>query len=384
MPAQSRDRVQFIDIARGSAMFFVLLSHFAFTYFARSDSTRPALTFIGMVASPTFVMINGLLLGLIFRTRPQDFDRFRTIVIDRGLFLLTIGHILILLSHVTYAVRFLSITDTVGVCMLISPGLISVMGARGRLITSVVGYAVSAVVYLSWYPIGLHAHVFKEAFFGVAEHSRFTYAFPIVPWFCWQLAATVLGEQLGARVLSDDTPAVHALLLRTAAACLTIAMLLKVSYHLAVRLGAAPSDALYDATSPFTKAPPSLVYLLFYGSLGLVMLSLSLGLAKSARMRFAAARLAALGQTSFPIFVIQFFVYFTVLPLIRPHLPWPSLWPLYFSITTVAVAIPALFWHRAGGNRFLTVGYPRMASGLGDLRECWPLWLRRSQPRRML
>ena len=44
------------------------------------------MTLVGMIASPTFVIINGMSLGMVYRTRTHDFERLRTIVTDRGLF----------------------------------------------------------------------------------------------------------------------------------------------------------------------------------------------------------------------------------------------------------------------------------------------------------
>src|SRR5882672_6741102 len=145
--AESPARLQFIDAARGGAMFFVLLSHFAFNYFSGDDATGNLMTIVGMIASPTFI-----LLGMYYRTRPRDFDRFRIIVTDRGLFLLTIGHLLVLLSHATYAVRFVSITDAVGVCMLISPWLVATVSPRTRLLLALYAYAAALTVVLCWHP----------------------------------------------------------------------------------------------------------------------------------------------------------------------------------------------------------------------------------------
>ena len=69
-------RVQFLDAARGSAMFFVLLSHFGFAFFPnQSDPLPTAMRFIGMVASPTFMVLSGLILGFLYRTSPGSFER---------------------------------------------------------------------------------------------------------------------------------------------------------------------------------------------------------------------------------------------------------------------------------------------------------------------
>jgi len=349
-------------------MFFVLLSHFAFNYFPGDDATGSLMTLVGMIASPTFMLINGTLLGMYYRTRPADFERFRTIVTDRGLFLLTIGHLLVLLSHATYAVRFVSITDAVGVCMLISPWLITTVPPGTRLLIGLGSYAVSVMVVLQWHPTAHYPMVFKETFFGVVgQHgsSFYVYAFPIVPWYSLELAATVLGERLGGYSSEGNVRAMHRLLLRTAAVGIVAAASLNAAYHVITWYGYEAALATHAVGSPFAKMPPSLVYFLFYGSLGLVLISTSLRLASQARMARVVRGLSIIGQTSFAVFVIQFFVYFTVLHAVRPFLPWAWAWPAYFVLSVVACVAPAVFWHRAGYNRYLTVGYRRLAHDLG-------------------
>ncbi len=346
-------------------MLFVLLSHFAFNYFSKDDAALSLMTLVGMIASPTFVIINGMLLGVFYRTRTRDFERFRTIVTDRGLFLLTLGHFLVLLSHATYAVRFVSITDAVGVCMLISPWLVTTLTPRARLLLSLAAYALTLVVVLYWNPTQHYPLVLKETFFGRIGPGVYVYAFPILPWFALDLAATVLGERLGACSAEGNPRAMHRLLHQTAVMSAGIAVVLNLTYHAVRQHGYATALATHEVGSPFAKTPPSLVYFLFYGSLGLVLISVCLRLASNDRMAGVYRGLVTIGQTSFAVFVIQFFVYFTVLHAMRPHLPWAWAWPVYFVLSIVATLVPALGWRRAGYNRFLTVGYRRLSQELG-------------------
>ena len=362
---ESRARLQFIDAARGSAMFFVLLSHFAVNYFSAHDATGNLMTLVGMVASPTFIIINGTLLGMYYRTRPADFERFRTIVTDRGLFLLTIGHFLVLLSHATYAVRFVSITDAVGVCMLISPWLVATLPPRTRLVLALGTYALTLTTVLSWHPTAHYELVLKETFFGRVEPGIYVYAFPVLPWFSLELAATALGERLGAHSAEGNVGAMHRLLFRTAAIAVALATALNLGYHALKHVAYTSAFATHAVGSPFAKTPPSLVYFLFYGSIGLMLISASLRVSSEARLARIVRALSTIGQTSFAIFVIQFFVYFTVLPVVRPHLPLAWAWPLYFGMSIVATLVPAVVWHQAGCNRLLTVGYRRLVQDAG-------------------
>jgi hypothetical protein len=295
-------------------MLFVLLSHFAFNYFSKDDAALSLMTLVGMIASPTFVIINGMLLGVFYRTRTRDFERFRTIVTDRGLFLLTVGHFLVLLSHATYAVRFVSITDAVGVCMLISPWLVTTLTPRARLLLSLAAYALTLIVVLYWNPTQHYPLVLKETFFGRIGPGVYVYAFPILPWFALDLAATVLGERLGACSAQGNPRAMHRLLHQTAVMSAGIAVVLNLTYHAVRQHGYATALATHEVGSPFAKTPPSLVYFLFYGSLGLVLISVCLRLASNDRMAGVYRGLVTIGQTSFAVFVIQFFVYFTGAP----------------------------------------------------------------------
>src|SRR4051812_38573057 len=108
-------RLQFLDASRGVAMLLVFLSHFAQGYFGETSTGRVprVLWRVGLVASPTFVIISGTLLGFLYAQSRDDFGPVQSKLIDRGLFLLTLGHVLILGALVPYGhtARWLFITD---------------------------------------------------------------------------------------------------------------------------------------------------------------------------------------------------------------------------------------------------------------------------------
>ena len=54
---------------------------------------------LSMIAFPAFMIMSGVMLGYLHRSNANQFQRIQTKLIDRGLFLLTIGHILIALAH---------------------------------------------------------------------------------------------------------------------------------------------------------------------------------------------------------------------------------------------------------------------------------------------
>src|SRR5437899_12729419 len=90
-------RVASIDAARGTAMLFVCLAHFTNSYFfpIGQENIGRNLVAIGMVASPTFVTVSGLVAGFLAVTRRNSFADLRRKLIDRGLFLLVVGHLLL-------------------------------------------------------------------------------------------------------------------------------------------------------------------------------------------------------------------------------------------------------------------------------------------------
>src|SRR5262249_44896151 len=106
------------------------------------------------------------------------------------------------------------------------------------------------------------------------------------------------------------------------------------------------------------KFPPAPVYLLFYGGLGLGILSLWLVAEHDSRFARVSSFAAMLGQNSLVMFVSQAAVYYTLVHDIHERLPYASWgWPLYLAVSMVFVVVPTWAWHRLGYRKYLTVGY---------------------------
>src|SRR5438270_798218 len=99
--AEPRSRVQYLDAIRGAAMLLVLVAHFGIFYFGTAGAYASArlCKVIGWPATPTFIILSGLTLGMLYRERGAQFPSLRLKLIDRALFLLVPGHLLILLAH---------------------------------------------------------------------------------------------------------------------------------------------------------------------------------------------------------------------------------------------------------------------------------------------
>jgi uncharacterized membrane protein len=375
--AAHNHRIQFLDAARGSAMFFVLLSHFGFTFFPDQAAPLPtAMRLVGMVASPTFMTLSGLLLGFLYCTSPNNFADLRIKLADRGLFLLTAGHLILLASHAPlYTTRFLHITDTIGVCILIQPWMISRLRARDRLVIGTVLFVASWTLVECWRPAGPTAHLVKETLFGtLTAVNYYRFAFPVVPWFSLGLAATSLGDRLGVYYLRGDGDGMRRLLMRTATIALFAAVCGKVICMALLNLfpGSALLMAVRTLSSPLQKQPPGLLYILFYGAIGLYLLSACMFLERTGRLRRPFVLVTMMGQTSLFVFLSHWFVYLIAIMGLRNHLPFVWAWPVYFIGSVVLVTSSAVAWHRRDYNRFITVGYPRVHRMVQEWRFSYP------------
>ena len=99
---------------------------------------------------------------------------------------------------------------------------------------------------------------------------------------------------------------------------------------------------------------------MFHASIGVLLLKLCFAAEQRKWNRPSSLYVeyaSAIGQSSLFTFVWQYYVYYTGLHLVHAYLPFQWAWPLYFAVTVFLVAVPALWWQRAGHNRFITVGY---------------------------
>ena len=201
-------------------MLFVCVSHFGWAYFGRlpsHESQRALLEYVSLIASPTFVTISGLLLGFLARTRSQDFAVLRAKLVDRGLFMLTIGHGLIALAHVPMAggigpaLEWGFITDVIAVGLLIGPFLIEHVRPGHRLALAGAAYTLSWIGVATWRPESTTLERAKEYLLGpshfLGDNPRLvSECFPLIPWLAVYVAATVLGEYPAARGRGTQRP----------------------------------------------------------------------------------------------------------------------------------------------------------------------------------
>jgi uncharacterized membrane protein len=349
-----KGRVEFLDAARGVAMFFVLLSHFSGSYFrGQADQFWPSLLYrIGMIASPTFTIVSGLLLGFLLSTTGSKFNDIRTKLIDRALFLLTIGHLLIAGSFWTEsALLSFMRTDCIALSVILGALIVGRLGAQTRLVLGVSTYVFGWLVVGFWTPVSGMESAVEHVAFGSLDIDNF----PLVPWFSLYIGSSAIGEWFGSMKL-DTIRRDATRLAIISAICVGLVGVFALIKH-ASRWTPFHHVLLNQLLWAGQKYPPGPMYLLLYGGLGFAIVS-ALMIAQSAGSSRALKTMAAVGQSAFFIYVIHFYL-FDALSLLqrRPVFAWP----LFFVLSCLAIGLAATQWQSRNGNRLLTVGLPTMA-----------------------
>lgn len=344
-------------------MVAAFVSHFAEAYFhrLRLSSLTATLWRIGMLASPTFLIISGCMLGLLYETHRPHFKPVRARYLDRGLFLLTVGRLLIAIAHLPHTglgkiVDLGFVTDAIGFSFIVSALLMDRLGPRGRLRLGIALYVAAWVVIRTWHPQALGWATLKEFVIGPGASQDphvFLDDFPLVPWLGIYLCGTALGQSL-ARARAEGLSAVQHVLGRLVVAmALSAAALVALGLSYSWALGRA-GLVIPEPLSPFRKVPPGPVYALGYGGLGLGFLLLFLRLEQRSPGSRLLMALGVFGRSSLFVFILQYFVFFTGFEILSPpYSPW---WPLWLAASIVAMWFAARAWDRRGLNRLLTLG----------------------------
>ena len=353
-------------------MFFVCFAHFGSGYFASiGEAGRQTLTdHIGMVASPTFMLISGMMLGMLASARlPAHFAPVREKLIDRGLFLLLIAHPVILVAHLSFDMGRLAwlrwgfITDAIGIALIVGPAIVTWLSARARLMLATAMYAASWWLIIAWLPESLSLRFLKDTFVGPMARSTRLFNFPVLPWLAVYIAGSSLGEMLQRRREAGARSAIR-LLLATGSTMLMCAAALHLLLPHSVSEEWSPTgdifDRVADLASIFQKLPPVPMYLLAFGGIGLLITAGAIWVNARGIAPRALAAMALIGKSSLFVFVFQYYLYFVLLRAL--HLPSIRWWPAYYATSMLLVYVASRLWMRYNLNRYLTVGYPWVAA----------------------
>jgi uncharacterized membrane protein len=356
-------RVSSIDVARGTAMFFVCLSHFSGVYLWRHGlKAADFLATVSMIASPSFVLISGMTLGFLGALNPRDVPYLRIRLLDRGVFLLLVGHLVLAASELgrnlsaAYSTSFL--TDALAVAIIIGPRLVAGTGRAVRFALALALYCSAWLLLVRWHPGGSAALLARHYVLGTLPSEILgprTIVFPVLPWLSVYLLGSIFGEHVGYFYRTREFNRARRLFLCVGAG----SMFLGIGVYLITRQLSAVHSLVSRSmtaillTSPTSKFPPGPVYVAYFGGSGLLCMWIVLEVEARRWLPWLTESLRRVGYSSLPVFLLQSFVYSIVR---TANLPYSAWWPVLFFCTLVPMWLLAVVWQRAEANRFLTVG----------------------------
>jgi uncharacterized membrane protein len=360
-------RTEFVDAARGVAMLLVFESHFGLMYFIRAGAwkAQKIASYIALPSAPIFVLLSGLVLGVLASDRGGKFPAQRLRLVDRGLFLLLPAHIVIRCAH--YWVdrglgpntRWVFMTDAIGVCLVLVPWVVRRIDGWARVLLGCALLAFAWWIYLTWHPTSPQGEFAKTVLVGLENKDGAVFAF--IPWMGAYVVATVAGERLSSWRRAGDPVVVR--LFALGCACALPSAVVHVFSHrggpLALRI-----------LSAGQKYPPGPSFLLGSAAIGCMILAALAWIEDRRLFPRAFAVLTLLGRTSLVVFVAQYFVYYIGFYLLA--LPMSPLWPLYFTVSVLINLGCSWLWDRYAGNRYLTVGLPRLIDAVRSAPNARP------------
>jgi uncharacterized membrane protein len=360
----NENRILEMDAVRGAAMIGVVFSHSA-AFLTQGDHPEvfSALSTIGMFATPTFLLLSGVLCGFLRDSGARDEHSYRLTLLGRGLFLLTVGHMLLGLTHwvwqpFTHAMwQSVYVTDAVGVGLIIASGLPRRM-TRNALLTAgasllVVSWA-AAVTLTASHPVSVYLlRIAVGMRVEAGDQDPEGWIVPIVPYLGIFLLGMAGGVEYARRAaLGKQMRDVARFCARIGIACVSLGIVAKLIW-LGARPGIATSarPLFHFLTEPRSKIPPGPVYLLVFGGSGILLagiVALRVNL-----LRHLIIIAATLGQASLIMYVLQYWL--TSVPThgfgLRGGLVF---WCFAVSIAIAVLIAMATLANRLRLNRWLT------------------------------
>lgn len=364
-------RVTAIDATRGLAMLAVCVAHFGEDILDLRRTLGYGFINFGHIATPLFLLLSGTIVGHLTSVTRESRARFSARLIDRGIFVMVVGHLLLaagyansLVRHHTWSAslfRSIYITDVIGLGLCISGLLwLRLEPTRRSLMAASMGlYALSWTIAMlnNQFPSALRLPM--AIIFGAADTTGMgiEYAVPVLPYLAIILAGQALG-QFASPKLSDSQNQLKLgkKLLWWGVCATTLALGIKIGWSIVQPgTGNALLTTLNMTLSPVQKIPPGPNYLLFYGGAGIALLGLVLIVAARSVATRLIDSLAVVGRASFGLFVFQFFMYAVVIAGLPPPVR-ANQWWLCLTMSIIVLWCVAAVWDHINGNRWFTVG----------------------------
>jgi hypothetical protein len=320
---------------------------------------------VTMIATPTFMIISGTMLGYLFIRSGPRWPKLSCKLVNRGLFLATVGHIATIPTFYLVEgdwwgawMRVLN-TDAIAFAVVFDAGLIAYLGVRWALVQGVALIGLCWLVLGFWRPEWFWTLFAKEVLFGAdaATVNVLKSSAPLLPFLAMHHAAIPLGAWLARTEGSTRGIIIRRILLLGAAMLASSIMCWLLFQGLKeILVVSKTSEALlWSAFSPYAKKPPGLSYIMFYGGFGLLMLGCVWLVSTWPVTRWAVGELSVIGRSSFFVFMLQWWVYGPVAHAL--DLGRGRYWPWELGATIIVIFAAAKAWVRLDGNRWLTLGW---------------------------
>lgn len=362
-------RIPELDATRGAAMLAVCLSHSAYLVGKQWWTTLGyALLTVGMIATPTFLLLSGIVCGYLSATRKGPARAFRWYLVDRGLFLLLVVHSVLGLLHVVWRHDIAALTGSFYITDAVGVGLVVGAIVVGRLSPRLLVTMGASLLLVSWTIANLEptgtpaARNLVRLLFGLYESgtSEEGYIVPVIPYLGIFIIGMAAGlEYARRRAAGESMEKLAGLCIRSGLIGVAIACVVKVAWLVGKPLVAMQwRDLVYHLTEPRQKLPPGPAYLLAYAGAGAVLTGITGKLNIDALGSRFVALFAVVGRASLFVFVAQYVIYFV--PALGFHLG-AGTWFWSFPVSLVVLWGLAWAWDAARGNRLLTLGIGRAA-----------------------
>jgi hypothetical protein len=350
-------------------MILVCVSHVRTHFVDDAPTLYFVLTSITRIATPTFLLLSGFVAAYVL---VNGGPRTKITLVDRGIFVLLVGHFLLNLDEVRslglaeWILGRVTVTDAIGICLVCAVLLYRLPSMRLALLGL-------AFAFLSW-PIAMTqtfdsplARHLGAVLINLRSDANSLVDAAVVPYLGVFIIGMALSKACTMLLRAGEFRRVAKKLALIGSCAVGIVMLALLCWFVSKRLDLVPTDLgtaelLRKALDPRSKLPPGPAYFLFYGGCGLLMTAACL----VAKPRTLQGRfidwVSTLGRASMMCFILQDWL-LKVLPagLGFDALDSIAFWVAYLCCAILILHWAASQWDARRANRFLTIGLKRAA-----------------------